>query len=101
MPYHGVYATISAAARTAKPGSARANQLSALEQTSFQGTTLRGLLLEAYGFATFGVIAFWASIASFSLAFIMAILVGLGFWHARRTPSQAELLPPRPKATVA
>ena len=101
MPYHGVYATISAAARAAKPGSAQANQLSALEQTSFQGTTLRGLLLEAYGFATFGVIAFWASIASFCLAFIMAVMAGLGFWHARRTPSQAELLSARPKATVA
>jgi hypothetical protein len=101
MPYHGVYATISAAARTAKPGSVQAKQLSALEQVSFQGTTLRGLLLEAYGFATFGVIAFWASIASFCLAFIMAIMVGLGFWHARRTPSDAELLPAHDKVKVA
>jgi hypothetical protein len=101
MPYHGVYATISGAAMAAKPGSAQATKLSALEQTSFQGTTLRGLLLEAYGFATFGVIAFWASIASFCLAFIMAVMVGLGFWHARRTPSEAELLPAHPKVEVA
>jgi hypothetical protein len=100
MPYHGVYAKISAAARAAKPGSAQAKQLTALEQTSFQGTTLRGLLLEAYGFATFGVIAFWASIASFALAFIMAVMVGLGFWHARRTPSEAELLPAQHKVKV-
>ena len=101
MPYHGVYAKISAAGRAAKPGSAQANQLNALEQASFQGTTLRGLLLEAYGFATFGVIAFWASIASFCLAFIMAVLVGLGFWHARRTSSAAELLAAQPKVKVA
>ena len=31
--------------------------LKALEQTSFQGTALRGLLLEAYAFGTFGAIA--------------------------------------------
>jgi hypothetical protein len=101
MPYHGVYATISTAARAAKPGSAQAATLTALEQTSFQGTTLRGLLLEAYGFATFGLIAFWASIASFCLAFIMAVLVGFGFWHARRTPEQAELLRPVSKSRAA
>ncbi|MGH3222469.1 MAG: hypothetical protein ACRDPY_27880 [Streptosporangiaceae bacterium] len=93
MPYHGVYAAISNAARAAKPGSAQAAKISALEATSFQGTTLRGLLLEAYGFATFGLIAFWASIVAFCFAFITAVLVALGFWHERRTPAQAELLP--------
>src|ERR1700744_6290150 len=44
MPFGGVYSKISAAA-LAHPRSAA---LQALEQTSFQGTTLRGLLLEAY-----------------------------------------------------
>jgi hypothetical protein len=92
MPYHGVYATISSAARAAKPGSAQATSLAALEQTSFQGTTLRGLLLEAYAFSTFGQIAFWSSIISFCLAFVMAILSGLGLWHARRVPADLELL---------
>ncbi len=43
MPYHGVYANIEhAAARAATPGSAQAQKLAALEQTSFQGTTLAG-----------------------------------------------------------
>ncbi|HZD65144.1 MAG TPA: hypothetical protein VE152_03505 [Acidimicrobiales bacterium] len=88
MPYGGVYSTISKAAR-ANPGNAR---LTALEQTSFQGTTLRGLLLEAYAFWTFGQIAFWAGIASFVLAGVMAILAGLGVRHARRTPTEVELL---------
>jgi hypothetical protein len=88
MPYGGVYSKISAAA-LANPSDA---SLKALEQTSFQGTTLRGLLLEAYGFSTFGEIAFWAGIAAFSLAFVMAILVALGIWHARRTPAEKPLL---------
>jgi hypothetical protein len=87
MPYRGVYAKISAAA-LANPTNAA---LKTLEQTSFQGTTLRGLLLEAYGFATVGEVMFWGAIASFCLAFIMAILVGFGYRHARRTPSGAKL----------
>ena len=88
LPLDGVYANLSTAAR-AQPNNAK---LQALVQTSFQGTTLRGLLLEAYAFSVFGTIAFWAGIAAFCLAFIMAILVALGFWHARRTPEEAELL---------
>lgn len=89
LPYGGVYAKISAAA-LADPKNA---QLKALEQTSFQGTTLRGLLLEAYGFSEIGQVMLWGAIASFILAVIMAILVGLGLWHARRTPAEAELMP--------
>ena len=88
LPYGGVYAKLSTAAR-AQPNNAK---LQALVQTSFQGTTLQGLLLEAYAFSVFGTIAFWAGIAAFCLAFVMAILVGLGFWHARRTPEETELL---------
>lgn len=88
MPYHGVYADISTAAR-AQPTNAK---LQGLVQSSFQGTTLRGLLLEAYAFSVFGTIAFWAGIASFCLAALMAVLVGFGLWHARKTPAGAELL---------
>ncbi|MBO0731228.1 MAG: hypothetical protein J2P57_18370 [Acidimicrobiaceae bacterium] len=90
MKYGGVYSKISSAAM-AQPNNA---QLKALEQTSFQGTTLRGLLLEAYGFWMFGQIAFWAGIASFILAGIMALLVGFGAWHARRVPASEQLLEP-------
>lgn len=88
MPYGGVYAKLSNAAR-ANPKDA---QLAALVATSFQGTTLRGLLLEAYAFSVFGAIALWAGIAAFILAGLMALLVGFGFWHARRTPTEAEIL---------
>ncbi|ACU53248.1 conserved hypothetical protein [Acidimicrobium ferrooxidans DSM 10331] len=88
MPYHGVYAKISAAAM-AQPKNA---ELQALRLTSFEGTTLRGLLLEAYAFSIFGEIAFWASVAAFALAAVMAVLVGLGFWHAGRVPLDKEIL---------
>jgi uncharacterized iron-regulated membrane protein len=92
MPFGGVYAKIANAARAAAPGSAKAKSLAALETTSFQGTTLRGLLLEAYAFSEFGTIAFWAGIAAFCLALLMAILVGFGFWHERRTPEESEIV---------
>ncbi len=101
MPYHGVYALVSAAARAATPGSAQAAKLTALEQTSFQGTTLRGLLLEAYAFSTFGAIALWAGVASFILAFLMAVLTAFGIWHARRVPAEVPLLTGRQQPTVA
>jgi hypothetical protein len=88
MPYGGVYAKVSNASR-ANPTN---TTLAAEVTTSFQGTTLRGLLLEAYGFSEFAMIALWASIAAFVLAAVMALLVAFGFWHARRTPENAELL---------
>jgi hypothetical protein len=88
MPYGGVYAKVSAAA-IAAPTNAK---LTALKQTSFQGTTLRGLLLEAYAFSEMGAVMLAGAIASFILAALMAALVGLGFWHAARTPEEARLL---------
>src|ERR1700704_2306912 len=78
MPYAGVYSKISAAA-LAKPTDPK---LAALKAASFQGTTLRGLLLEAYAFSTIGLIMLWGAIASFLAAAFMSLLVGLGFWHA-------------------
>ncbi|MFZ0383187.1 MAG: hypothetical protein WCD11_29225 [Solirubrobacteraceae bacterium] len=92
LPYGGVYSKLSTAAR-ANPGS---KTLAALEQTSFQGTTLRGLLLEAYAFSMIGVVMLWGAIASFVLAAIMSVLVGLGIWHARKTTEEEELLVPKP-----
>ncbi|MGH2833875.1 MAG: hypothetical protein ACRDK2_13960 [Solirubrobacteraceae bacterium] len=91
MPYQGVYSKISTAARE-KPQN---KELAALEQTSFEGTTLRGLLLEAYAFWKIGQVMLWGAIASFILAAIMAVLVAVGLWHARRTPPDRELLTPK------
>jgi hypothetical protein len=91
LPYGGVYSKLSTASR-ANPAS---KTLAAFEQTSFQGTTLRGLLLEAYGFSMIGVVMLWGAIASFVLAAIMSVLVGLGIWHARKTTEEEELLAPK------
>jgi hypothetical protein len=91
MPYGGVYSKISAAAM-AHPTN---TQLKTLEQTSFQGTTLRGLLLEAYGFGKVGTVMLWGGIAAFVMAGVMSVLVGLGFWHGARTPAEARLLAPK------
>ncbi len=97
MPYGGVYSKISAAAR-AEPNNAK---LAALEQASFQGTTLRGLLLEAYGFSKIGAIMLWGSIVSFVLALIMLGFVALGFRHAQRTPEEQEMLARGHRPTAA
>src|SRR5436309_11093214 len=88
MPYGGVYSKISAAS-LASPNNTK---LAALKQVSFQGTTLRGLLLEAYAFSEIGAVMLWGAIVSFSLAAIMSVLVGLGFWHARRTAEEEKML---------
>src|ERR1035437_5989867 len=80
MPYGGVYDAVSTAAR-ADPTN---KTLAAEVTTSFEGTTLRGLLLEAYAFSVFGEVATWAAIGAFVLAGLMAILVILGFLHSRR-----------------
>ena len=88
MPYGGVYSKASAAAQ-ADPKNAT---VAAEVQTIFRGTTLRGLLLEAYAFSVFGEIAVWAGIASFALAGVMLVLTVLGFVHGRRTSPEEEVL---------
>lgn len=92
MPYGGVYAKVSAAAMAAPKGSAQAAGLQATEATVFQGTTLRGLLLEAYAFWEMGQIALIAAIASFAAAGAMLVLSVLGLWHLRRVNPQDEVL---------
>src|SRR5205085_12306425 len=74
MPYGGLYSKVSGLA-LAQP---KNTQLQALVQTSFRGTTLRGLLLEAYAFSKIGQIMLWGAIASFIAAALMSVLVGLG-----------------------
>lgn len=88
MPYGGVYSKVSAAS-IANP---KNTQLTTLKQTSFMGTTLRGLLLEAYAFSKIGAVMMWGAIASFILAVVMSLLVALGLWHAARTPEEARVL---------
>jgi len=88
MPYNGVYAKVSAAS-IAQPDNAT---LKAEVQTVFQGTTLRGLLLEAYAFWEIGHIALIAAICSFVLAAIMLVLSVVGVVQARRGSPTEEIL---------
>ena len=66
--------------------------LAGLVQTVFRGTTLRSMLLEAYGFWQFGQIALFGAIASFIGAGLLLILSAIGLVHERRVPAEAEVL---------
>jgi hypothetical protein len=83
------YSQLSAAAM-AQPTNTK---LSGEVQTIFRGTTLRSMLLEAYGFWKMGQIALIAAIAAFAGAGLMLTLSFLGFFHLRRTAPEAEILP--------
>jgi hypothetical protein len=91
MPYGGVYAKASAASQAAPNNTALKGEV----QTIFQGTTLRGLLLEAYGFWMFGYIAGIASIISFVLGGVMLVLSCIGVWHLRRVSPEEEVFAPK------
>ena len=86
------YAQLSQKAMALPKGSPAYTAAEAKVQEVFQGTTLRGLLLEAYGFSVFATIALWAAIVAFIGAGIMAVLVGFGIVHARKTDEAQELL---------
>ena len=74
------YAQVSAAALANPTNTTLQGQVATL----FQGTTLRGLLLNAYAFGTVATIALWGAIVSFVGAAVLLVLSGLGFVHARR-----------------
>ncbi|GEP35904.1 hypothetical protein NSZ01_36720 [Nocardioides szechwanensis] len=67
-----------------------------LRQSLFMGSTLRGLLLYAFAFATMGVIAGYAAIASFVGAAVLLALGFLGLRHAKKiedTPTATTRTP--------
>ena len=84
------YAEVSTLSRQ-NPNDAK---LAGQVQTLFRGETLRGMLLNAYGFWKIGQLALIASIVSLSLAGIMLVLTILGFWHLRRVGPAEELMAP-------
>ena len=73
--------------------------LAGLVQTVFRGTTLRSMLLEAYGFWQMGQIALLAAIASFAGAALLLLLSIAGLMHGRRVPADTEVLPKTVHAT--
>ena len=85
------YAQVSSAAMADPNNAALAGQVATL----FKGTTLRGMLLNAYAFWQMGQIALIASIVCFVSALVLLVLSIFGLVHARRVPVEAEVLAPR------
>ncbi len=75
------YAEVSSASQ-ADPEN---EELAAQTQTLFRGETLRAILLNAYGWWTVGQITFFAGIGMVVAGLVLALLVALGFRHARKT----------------
>lgn len=73
------FVTMSDEAKASPEG----QKLGQLRQTLFMGSTLRGLLLNAYAFGTMGAVALWAGIGAFIGAAFMLLLSALGFRHAK------------------
>jgi len=85
---HGkTYSQLSALSMTQPKNTA----LAQLVQTVFRGTTLRSMLLTAYGFWEFAQIALIGAIASFTGAAILLILSILGLVHSSRVPAEKEV----------
>jgi predicted lipid-binding transport protein (Tim44 family) len=82
----GEFVQLSDEAKASADGQA----LGQLRQTLFMGSTLRGLLLYGAAFATMGTIAGIGAIVAFVAGGGLLVLVGLGFWHARRAEQTAE-----------
>jgi len=87
------YSQVSAKFLTMQPTDPNYQTVSGQRQTLFMGETLRGMLLNAYGFWKLGQIALWAAVSSFIAAGLMLLLSALGFWHSRRTSPETEVLP--------
>ena len=66
-------------------------KLGELRQTLFMGNTLRGMLLQAYAFGIFGVVAGYAALASLLGGVLFLVLAVAGFAHIRRTPEDAMI----------
>ena len=83
------YSQLSAKAMADPKNTALADEVA----TVFKGTTLRGMLLNAYGFWQMGQLALFGAIAAFAGAALLLILVLFGVWHLRRVPDTAEVFP--------
>jgi hypothetical protein len=62
-------------------------------QTVFRGETLRGLLLNAYGFWQMGQIMFIGAWVAFGAAAVMVILSLLGIGHLQQAAPESEVFP--------
>ena len=83
------YSQLSAAAMAQPKNTALATQVA----TIFKGTTLRGMLLNAYGWWQMGQIMLVSAFVAFGAAALFLILSLFGFWHLRRTTPESEVFP--------
>lgn len=65
-------------------------ELQGKADTLFKGETLRAILLNAYGWWTVGQIAMWAGIGAVIAGLLLALFVGLGFFHARKVSAATK-----------
>jgi len=83
------YAQLSSKSLAEPKNSALAEQV----QTVFRGETLRGMLLNAYGFWKMGQIMLIAAWAAFGGAALMLIVSMFGVVHLRRAAPESEVFP--------
>src|ERR1051326_8676891 len=83
------YAQLSGRALAQPKNTALAEQV----QTIFRGETLRGMLLNAYGFWKMGQIMLVAAWAAFGGAALMLLLSIFGLVHLRRATPESEVFP--------
>jgi hypothetical protein len=86
-PLFALEAEIEEAQAADKDTAAMEEELAGLQaqrDTVFKGETLRAILLNAYGWWTVGQITFFAGIGMVIAGLILAVLVALGFRHARK-----------------
>ena len=65
--------------------------LAAQVQTIFRGETLRGLLLNAYGWWQMAQIMLIGAIVAFVAAAVLLVMSLFGLAHLRRVPAEAEI----------
>ncbi|HXW82245.1 MAG TPA: hypothetical protein VEJ84_22290 [Acidimicrobiales bacterium] len=85
------YSQLSAEAMALPKGSAAYTSAEATVQTMFQGTTLRSMLLNAYGWWQMGQIALYGAVVAWALALVTAVLTVFGVRHYRRAPVDEEI----------
>jgi len=83
------YSQLSGKALADPKNAALAAQVDAV----FRGETLRGLLLNAYGYWEIGQIMLWSAFIAFAAGVLMALFSIFGFVHLRRTAPEAEVMP--------
>ena len=87
--YSEVSSEYMAAAKDPGADPAAVEALGELRQSLFMGSTLRGLLLNAYAFGTMGTIALYAGIAALLAAALLLVLGLLGLRHAKTADDAA------------